>query len=77
MVYSMVKWGILHPDFALESTAEGLVVFAKIEPYLDQIRAQKTGLQFTNTEWVATQTEAGKRVMERLRPRYAPAAVAR
>ncbi len=28
MVYGMMKWGILHPEFALESTAEGLVVFS-------------------------------------------------
>lgn len=77
MVYGMMKWGILHPEYALESNGEGLVVFAKLEPFVDQIRAQKTGIQFNNTQWVATQTEAGKRTMERLRPRYAPSAAAR
>lgn len=74
MVYGMMKWGILHADFALESTGEGMVLFAKIEPYLAEVRAQKTGVQFNNAEWVATQTEAGKKLMERLRPRFAPAA---
>lgn len=77
MVYGMMKWGILHPDFALETTGEGMVLYAKIEPYLSEVRAQKTGVQFNNFEWVATQTEAGKKLMERLRPRYAPAATAR
>lgn len=77
MVYGMMKWGILHPDFALESTGEGMVVYAKIEPWLAELRAAKTGVQFNNAEWVATQTEAGKRLMERLRPRYAPVAAAR
>lgn len=77
MVYGMMKWGILHPDFALESTGEGMVLYAKIEPWLAEMRAQKTGVQFNNAEWVATQTEAGKKLMERLRPRYAPAAKAR
>lgn len=77
MVYGMMKWGILHPDFALESTGEGMVVYAKIELWLTEVRAAKTGVQFNNAEWVATQTEAGKRLMERLRPRYAPAAAAR
>jgi hypothetical protein len=77
MVYGMMKWGILHPDFALESSGEGLVLFAKIEPYLADMRAQKTGIQFNNTEWVATQTEAGKKLMERFRQRYAPAAAVR
>lgn len=77
MVYGMIKWGVLHPDFALDSTGEGLVLFAKVEPWLAEIRAQKTGVQFMNAEWVATQTEAGRKTMERLRPRYAPATAAR
>jgi hypothetical protein len=77
MVYGMMKWGILHTDFALESTGEGMVLYAKMEPYLAEVRAQKTGVQFNNFEWVATQTEAGKKLMERLRPRYAPAAAKR
>lgn len=77
MVYGMMKWGILHPDFALESTGEGMVVYAKMEPWLAEVRAQKTGVQFNNAEWVATHTEAGKKLMERLRPRYAPAAAGR
>ncbi|HEX9565643.1 MAG TPA: hypothetical protein VF981_16810 [Gemmatimonadaceae bacterium] len=77
MVYGLFKWGILHPDFAIESCGEGMVLFAKVEPWLAEIRAQKTGVQFVNAEWVATQTDAGKRLMERLRPRYAPPAAAR
>jgi hypothetical protein len=77
MVYGMMKWGILHPPYALESNGEGMVVYAKFEPYLAEVRAAKTGVQFVNAEWVATQTEAGKQLMERLRPRYAPAAVTR
>ncbi len=72
MVYSMFKWGILHPDFAMESCGEGLVLFAKVEPFLMEIRAQKSGIDFANAEWVARETEAGKRRMERLRPRFAP-----
>lgn len=74
MVYGMMKWGILHADFALESTGEGMVLYAKIEPYLAEVRAQKTGVQFNNAEWVATHSEAGRKLMERLRPRFAPAA---
>lgn len=74
MVYGMMKWGVLHADFALESNGEGLVLFAKIEPYLAEMRALNTGVQFVNTEWVATQTEVGKKLMERLRRRYGPAA---
>jgi hypothetical protein len=77
MVYGMMKWGILHADFALESTGEGLVLYAKMEPYLAEVRAQRTGVQFNNAEWVATHTEAGRKLMERLRPRYAPVVATR
>lgn len=77
MVYGMFKWGILHADFAMESCGEGLVLYAKVEPWLAEVRAQRTGVQLVNAEWVATQTEAGKRLMERLRLRYAPPAAAR
>jgi hypothetical protein len=77
MVYGMMKWGILHTDYALESSGEGMVLFAKMEPYLEQIRAQNTGVRFVNAEWVAIHTEAGKKLMERLRPRFAPKAAAR
>jgi hypothetical protein len=77
MVYGMMKWGILHPDFALESTGEGLVLYAKMEPYLTEVRAQRTGVQFNNAEWVATNTEAGRKLMERLRPRFAPVVATR
>ena len=77
MVYGMMKWGILHPAYALESNGEGMVVYAKIEPYLAEMRAAKTGVQFVIAEWVATETEAGQRLMERLRLRYAPAAAKR
>ena len=77
MVYGMMRWGILHPAFALETTGEGMVVFAKLEPYLAEVRAEKTGVQLNNAEWVATQTEAGKKLMERLRPRFAPAVATR
>jgi hypothetical protein len=77
MVYGMMKWGILHPAYALESNGEGMVLFAKLEPYLTEVRAAKTGVQLVNAEWVATQTEAGQRLMERLRPRFGPAATTR
>lgn len=69
MVYGMVKWGILHPDFMMESNSEGMLVFAKAEPHLEAIRGQGNPTYFQNAEWVATHTEAGKRALERYRAR--------
>jgi hypothetical protein len=76
MVYGMVKWGILHADFMLESSSEGLLIFARAEPYLEQIRAENA-TYFVNAQWVATQTEAGKRAADRYRARLKRAAEAR
>ena len=68
MVYGMVKWGILHADFTLESSSEGLYVFAKAERYLEQIRAGNPSY-FVNAEWVTTHSETGRRHLERYRER--------
>src|SRR6185295_18368404 len=38
MVYGIVRHGIVNPDFFLESNGEGMFFFAKVHPFLDQIR---------------------------------------
>src|SRR5262249_15694831 len=35
MVYGMVKHGIVHPGYFLETNGEGLFLFAKVQPYLE------------------------------------------
>lgn len=67
MVYSMVRHGIVHPEFFVENSAEGLFVFAKIEPYLEQIRKDFNPAALQNAEWVANNTEAGKAAMVRIK----------
>ncbi|MBK7992073.1 MAG: hypothetical protein IPK14_01295 [Blastocatellia bacterium] len=67
MVYSMVKHGVVHPEFFVENSVEGLFVFAKIEPYLEQIRKDFNPAALQNAEWVANNTEAGKAAMVRIK----------
>ena len=70
MAYGMVKHGVLHADFMLECNgAEGLFVLARVEPYLEQLRAQYGPHTLANTEWVARNTDAGKRFFELFRAR--------
>jgi hypothetical protein len=64
MVYGMVHHGIVHGEYFLESNGEGLFLFAKVAPYLDQLRADYTPTLLRHTEWVATQCEPGKRLYE-------------
>jgi hypothetical protein len=70
MAYGMVKWGILHGDFMLESASEGLLLFSRAEPFLDAIRTRHPAY-FVNAEWIAKNTDSGRRLMERYRARRA------
>jgi hypothetical protein len=69
MTYAMARHGVVHADFMLESTGEGLLLFARIEPWLEEYRAKVNPIAFRNAEWVATQTEMGRQIMERFRAR--------
>ena len=64
MVYGMAKHGIVHADYWVENNGEGIFVFAKIAPHLAEIRKNGSPTAFQHVEWVATQTEAGKRIFE-------------
>lgn len=62
MAYGLIKHGTLNADLAMESNGEGMLLLAKVWPWLDRIRAELNPRSFRNAEWVATQTEAGKYV---------------
>ena len=69
MVYGMAKHGVLHADLMMESCAEGLYLFAKMEPYLVQYREQVNPTAFRNAEWVAANCAAAKPMLELFRKR--------
>lgn len=62
LAYGLVKHGVLNPDLAMESNGEGMILFSKAQPWLEKIRAELNPRAFLSAEWVATKTEAGKRV---------------
>lgn len=69
MVYGMAFHGVVHPEFLLDSNGEGLLLFARVEPYLQQLRAATSPRTLQKAEWVATQTETGKTLMGIFRAR--------
>lgn len=71
MTYAMARHGVMHADFMLESTGEGLLLYARIEPWLAEYREHVNPIAFRNAEWVANETEMGRQVMERFRKRVA------
>ncbi len=73
MVYGMARHGIVHADYLMESNGEGLLLFSRIKPFLEQYRASTSPNSFRNTEWVATQSEVGRQRMAVLDARVAKA----
>ena len=69
MTYAMARHGVMHADFMLESNGEGLLLYSRIEPWLDEYRAQVSPIGFRNAEWVAKETEMGRMIAERFRKR--------
>lgn len=76
MVYGMAKHGVLHPEFMMESCGEGIFLYARIEPYLTQLR-EINPFAFRNAEWVVTHSERGKALLELFRARVQATLAAR
>lgn len=77
MVYSMARHGIISGDFLAENNTEGLFLFARVEPYLAEIRGLSSARAFRSTEWIARETEAGRGILDSYRARVAKALAAR
>ena len=69
MVYRMGRHGIIHGDFLVENNGEGLLLYAKVEPYLAEIRAATSPRSFQNAEWVAREVPMGRTIAEHMRAR--------
>lgn len=69
MVYGMAKHGVVHTDFLLESNGEGLLLFARVEPYLDAIRAKTSPRAFRNAEWIANSGDLSRAILTTFRGR--------
>jgi len=63
MAFGFARHGIVPADFLAENTGEGLLLFAKVEPYLTAFRKEYSPLAFRNAEWlVANSPEARVRM---------------
>jgi hypothetical protein len=69
MVYGFARHGVVHTDMLLESNGEGLLLFARMEPYLAALRAQTSPRSLRNCEWIAGSGELAKAVMQTFRGR--------
>jgi hypothetical protein len=69
MVYRMARHGIIHGDFLVENNAEGLLLYAKIEPFLADIRAASSPRSFQSAEWVAKEVPMGRTIAGHMQAR--------
>lgn len=69
MVYGMARHGIIHADFLVENNGEGLLLFARVEPWVTAFRNAVSARSFRNAEWVAANCRAGQMLMEAFRGR--------
>ena len=76
MVYGIAHQGIMNADFLVDNSGEGLVYFARAEAYLPQMRAASGPRVLRHTEWIATETEMGRKMIEIARARVAKARAA-
>lgn len=77
MVFNMAQRGIIHPGYLIENSPEGLVLFAKAEPWLAAIREASSPRVFRHTEWAATSTDTGRELMSEIRTRIKKAMASR
>ncbi len=77
MVYGLVKHGIVDAEYFMETNGEGLLLYAKVEPYVEQLRKEFNPYVFRNTEWVARETQRGSGLLEVFRGRVKKALEAR
>jgi hypothetical protein len=62
MVYGTVKHGIVNADYFMESAGEGMFLFARMAPFLEEFRRDVSPVAFQNAEWVAKNTPVGQRM---------------
>jgi hypothetical protein len=63
MVYGMGRHGIAHPEYLVENNAEGLILFTKIQPYLERLRKEVSPTALMSAEWAAKETAVGRQRM--------------
>ncbi len=59
MAYGLARRGAVDAELLSEWCGEGMLLFAKVHPFLAEFRAQVSPTAFQNAEWVAQNTEHG------------------
>jgi hypothetical protein len=67
--FGLARHGIVPPDFLAEYNGEGLLLFAKVEPFLARLRAELAPTAFHNSEWIVQNSAWARERLALLRAR--------
>jgi hypothetical protein len=70
MAYGFARHGIVQPDVLAESTAEGLILFVKVEPFLERFRAEVSPTAFRNAQWLVEHSASARLRYELFQRRF-------
>jgi hypothetical protein len=71
MAYSFAKHGVVHADMLIESSAEGLFLYAKALPYLERLRKDYSPTMFSNAQWIVAHSPVAAKRLELIQARVA------
>jgi len=69
MAAGFVKHGILNADLFAENCGEGLFLYAKVEPYVGQLRHEYAPTAYVNLEFALKKSDEAMRRLEMVRKR--------
>ena len=72
MAYSFAKHGIVNGDFLAENAGEGLLLYAKVQPFIPRFREEGSPNSFRNVEWLIEHSPVAKAKFEIMSKRFAP-----
>lgn len=59
LAYGLARRGAVHPELLTEWCGEGLLLYAKVQPFLAEFREKVSPTAFQNAEWIVANTELG------------------
>lgn len=70
MAYGFARHGIVPADFLAENAAEGLALFAKVQPHLARFREELSPTAFRNAEWLVKHSPVAKARLQLFQKRF-------
>lgn len=69
MAYGFARHGIVNPDFLVEGSAEGILLYAKVLPHVERIRKELAPTAFQNCEWLVANSTVARQRLELMQTR--------